>query len=71
MRKLAATALLCGVALITAIPANADTTKCSGPYPMGGPRGGTYTRCTTYTDDGGMSTTTTYCDNDGNCSTGH
>ena len=48
-----------------AAPANADTTKCSTDYFSGGSE----TTCNIFTDTGGWNITTTYCDNNGNCTT--
>jgi hypothetical protein len=67
--KLAATLLMavCGISLMGAAPANAGpgTQNCrTHPYP-----GGTETDCQIFTDDGGWQHSTTYCNNNGNCTT--
>ena len=62
---LAAFAMVAIPAALGTAPANADTTKCStdsGPY-------GSTTTCNIFTDDGGWNITSTYCDNNGNCTT--
>jgi hypothetical protein len=48
-------------------PANADTTKCSTDYNIFGK--GSSTICNSYGDDGSWNITSTYCDNNGNCTT--
>jgi hypothetical protein len=50
-----------------AAPANADTTKCSTDYSLWGT--GSETTCNVFTNDGGWSITSTYCDGNGNCTT--
>ena len=50
-----------------AAPANADTTRCSTDYNIFGK--GSETTCNSYTDNGGWNITSTWCDNNGNCTT--
>lgn len=64
--KTTVAALLCGIALIGATPASADTTKCRTYY---GPKGGSETLCDIFTDDGGWNSSETWCNANGDCTT--